>query len=88
MCRLGSIIDSSKEAAMNNLTKTDRHYRVVRYYPEFGLGTSEDVLGSHLTMEEAEKIADANPPIVSDEEIAIEDEDASGSAQTIRIDRK
>jgi len=70
---------------MNNLTKTDRHYRVVRYYPEFGVGVSEDVLGNHLTIEEAEKLAKENPPIVSDEEIAIEDEDASGIDQTIRI---
>jgi len=73
---------------MNNLAKTDRHFRVVRYYPDFGVGVSEDVLGSHLTMEEAEKIAKENPPIVSDEEVTIEDEEASGLAQTVRIDRK
>jgi hypothetical protein len=77
-----------KEAAMNNQTGTDRHYRVVRYYPDFGVGTNEDVLGYHLTMEEADKIAKENPPLVSDEEVTIEDENAIGPGETIRIDRK
>lgn len=73
---------------MNQLTHTDRHFRVVRYYPEYGLGVSEDILGSHLTMDEAEKLAGENPPIVSDEEIAIEDEEASNFSPTVKIYRK
>lgn len=62
---------------MENPTKTERHYRVVRYHNDFGIGVLEDVLGHHLTKEEAEKIARENPPIVSDEEVAIEEEDSS-----------
>jgi hypothetical protein len=72
---------------MDNLNKTDRHYRVVRYSPEFGSGETQDVLGSHLTMEEAEKLAKENPPVVSDEEIAIEDETATDRISTIETDR-
>lgn len=64
---------------MDNLNKTDRHYRVVRYYSDFGVGVIEDVLGSHLSMDEAEKVARENPPVVSDEEVAIEEEEASGA---------
>ncbi len=59
---------------MDNLNKTDNHFRVVKYYPDFGIGVSEEVLGSHLTRAEAEKLASENPPVVSDEEIEIEDE--------------
>lgn len=61
---------------MITLDKTDRHYRVVRYHSEFGLGVVEDVLGKHLTKDEAEKITRENPPVVSDEEIEIEEEEA------------
>ena len=66
-----------KEVDMDNVNKTERHYRVVRYYNDFGIGVLEDVLGTHLTMAEAEKIAKDNPPIVSDEEVAIEEEESS-----------
>lgn len=72
---------------MDNLTKTDRQYRVVRYYPDFGVGVVEDVLANHLTRDEAEKVARENPPTVSDEEIAIEEEEASDFAPTVEIDR-
>lgn len=73
---------------MNNLNQNENHFRVVRYFPDFGIGVSEEVLGSHLTMQQAEQLAQENPPAVSEEEIAIEDETATGAASTIRIDRK
>jgi hypothetical protein len=59
---------------MDNQTNTDKYYRVVRYHADFGIGTVQDILGSHLTMEEAEKIVKENPKIVSDEDVFIEEE--------------
>jgi hypothetical protein len=57
----------------------------VRYHPEFGAGVVEEVLGTHLTRDEAEKIAKENPPIVSDEEITIEDENSSEYGASTQI---
>ncbi|MEZ0392028.1 MAG: hypothetical protein ACAH59_07440 [Pseudobdellovibrionaceae bacterium] len=71
---------------MSNLSKTDRYYRVVRYHSEFGLGVVEDVLGNHLTRDEAEKIARENPPVVSDEEIEIEEDEVLDFGSSVRTD--
>jgi hypothetical protein len=62
---------------MDNLNSNERHFRVVKYFSDFGIGVSEEVLASHLTREEAERVARENPPLVSDEDVAIEDENST-----------
>ena len=59
----------------NHFNNTEKSYRVVRYYPDFGLGVVADIIGDHLTIEEAKKMAKDNPPLASDEKVFIEEED-------------
>lgn len=64
----------------------ENHFKVVRYFNDWGVGVIEQVLGSGLTFEEAERIADSQAPTSSAERIMIQDEDATGLDDIVRID--
>lgn len=58
--------------------QNESHFRVVRYYPDFGNGTRIDVLGENLSLEEAHRLQDKNKPVVSHEDVVIEDQNKEG----------
>ncbi len=53
--------------------------------PHFGHGLIETLLGEHLTLEEAELLADQHPPVSREEEIVIRDETIMGLDGAIEI---
>lgn len=64
----------------------ENHYRVVRFYPHGGHGTIEETLASDLTLEEAQRLADTEAPVTSDEQIMIQDQAQEGLAAIVRLD--
>ena len=64
----------------------ENHYQVVRCYPHPGHGIVEEVLAKNLTIEEANQIADSEPPVTVDEKLMIYDQDETGLAAIIRMD--
>ena len=56
----------------------ERHYTVIRYYPHPGHGLMKEVLAENLTLSEAEKLAEENRPVISEEDVVIQDQFKSG----------
>lgn len=56
----------------------ENHFRVVRYTPHAGHGLIRQVLGEEMAFDEAERLAEANAPVVDDETIVIQDENKTG----------
>jgi len=69
----------------NTVMPGQRQFRVVRFYPHYGHGLVEDVLGDDLTLEEAEELVRRNPPVVSDEAVVIQDKTKSGLDAELRV---
>lgn len=57
---------------------SERHYRVIRYYSDFGHGIMKDVIAEDLTLDEAERLANENRGEVSGEDVVIQDQLRSG----------
>jgi hypothetical protein len=62
-----------------------RQFRVVRFYPHYGHGLMEDVIGDDLTLEEAEELVRRNPPVATDEAVVIQDKTKSGLDAELRV---
>lgn len=59
---------------MQEQLDSEKHFRVVRYYPHPGHGILTEVIAEHLTIDEAERVREQNRPPVSDEDVVIQDE--------------
>ncbi len=56
----------------------ESHYRVVRYHPHFGHGIFAEILGENLSLDDAKKLHEANKPVITKEDLVIEDQNKVG----------
>lgn len=69
---------------MEQQTEQRGHFRVVRYFSDFSVGTIEQVIASDLTLSEAEAILEKERGRVPGEDIVVLDQEKTGAEAEVR----
>lgn len=72
----------------NTQFQDGHHFRVIRYYQHFGHGIMMDILGENLTREQAQDLYEKNEPMVTHEDLVIEDQNKVGVEAEVLSCRK
>jgi hypothetical protein len=70
-------------AEQTPINRTERHFRVVRFFNDFIAGEVEQIIASDLTLEEAEQLFNREKGTVADEDVVIQDQNIKGAATEV-----